>query len=208
MQTLLAFAGALAVVYAIPGPDMVLVLDTSSKRGFGPAFVTSLGLAGARVCQVFFAAVGLAGLLRATPWLFDLVRVCGALYLIWLGVRIFRNKASGLHGDDGAQALRGSKVGTFGIGFMTNILNPKALLFCSLFLPQFITPAHGAIWLQFLYLGAILVGVGFAFDLAFAAFGAAISTWLAHSPMAGHLQRYLFSLVIAGFGVHLLLVHL
>ncbi len=82
-----AFLIALAVVYLVPGPDMLLLFQTGARQGRRAALVTALGLALARACHVLMAATGLALLFRTAPWTFDLVRLLGAAYLACLACR-------------------------------------------------------------------------------------------------------------------------
>lgn len=200
------FIGALAVVYLIPGADMVLILQTASFWGRGRAFAVAIGLGLARALHVLLAALGLAALLRTAPWAFEVVRVAGAGYLIWLGFGILRMRSLSPGGEqilarDDTQ-LRSSAARR---GFLTNLLNPKALLFCSVLLPQFIRPEQGSAPGQFLALGAILVGVGLLFDLVYASVGILLSRWLARHPLIEVVQRWTFALLLMGFGVRLAL---
>ena len=96
LQLLLVFVGALAVVYALPGPDMALILQTSSSHGLKHGLSTAAGLAIARTLHVTLSALGVAALLRNAPWLYDGVRIAGALYLAYVAIQIFRSPAFGL----------------------------------------------------------------------------------------------------------------
>ena len=78
MAGLWLFFMALAVVYLLPGPDMILLLQTGARQGKGPALATAVGLGIARGCHVALAALGLAALFKAAPWTFDAVRLAGA----------------------------------------------------------------------------------------------------------------------------------
>ncbi len=81
---------ALAVVYLLPGPDMILLLQTGARQGKGAALATALGLGVARGCHVALAALGLAALFKTAPWTFDMVRLVGAAYLLWIGIQCLR----------------------------------------------------------------------------------------------------------------------
>lgn len=89
-------------------------------------------------------------------------------------------------------------------GLLTNLLNPKSLLFCSVLLPQFTQSEHAAPG-QFLLLGSILVAVGVAFDLIYAGAGAMLARWISHSTFAQRLQRWVFGTLLIGFGLRLIL---
>jgi threonine/homoserine/homoserine lactone efflux protein len=91
-------------------------------------------------------------------------------------------------------------------GLLTNLLNPKALLFCSVLLPQFIDPHGASVTAQFATLGAILVAVGLAFDSCYGLAGARIGRWLQRSPSAQRLQQWLFGSLLIGFAIRLTFV--
>jgi len=197
------FFPALAVIYLLPGPDMILLLQTGARQGRGAALATALGLAVARACHVALAALGLAALFKAAPWTFDVVRLAGAAYLLWIGIQCLRSTLlPDLHGssviDNHTQWREAIRR-----GLLTNLLNPKALLFCSVLLPQFIVAAGAPVLTQFAVLGALLVGVGLLFDSAYALTGAALGRWLQHSPTAQRVQQWLFGSLLIGFALRL-----
>jgi len=206
MAGLWLFFMALAVVYLLPGPDMILLLQTGARQGKGAALATALGLGIARGCHVALAALGLAALFKAAPWTFDVVRLAGAAYLLWIGIQCLRTTL--LPNLNGAHAT-GEKPryqDAIRRGLLTNLLNPKALLFCSVLLPQFIDPNAGPVLGQFVTLGVVLVAVGLLFDCAYALVGAALGRWLQRSPSAQRLQQWLFGSLLIGFAVRLTFV--
>jgi threonine/homoserine/homoserine lactone efflux protein len=159
LDLLAVFVGALAVVYALPGPDMALVLQTSATRGMRHGLATASGLATARATHVTISALGVAALLKSAPWLYEAVRIAGALYLSYVAVQIFRSPSFGL--DDAARPGATSTLrSAVAKGMLSSILNPKALLFCSVLLPQFVHPEAGPVWSQVVELGVVLVAVG------------------------------------------------
>ncbi|KAA5836774.1 MULTISPECIES: LysE family translocator [Pseudomonas] len=205
MAQLWMFFLALAVVYLLPGPDMILLLQTGARQGKGLALATAVGLAIARGCHVALAALGLAALFKAAPWTFEVVRLGGAAYLLWLGVQCLRaNLLPSLQDGEAASALRWREA--IRRGLLTNLLNPKALLFCSVLLPQFIDPQAGPVAAQFASLGLLLVLVGLLFDSAYALAGAWIGRWLAHNRAAQRVQQWLFGSLLIGFAVRLTFV--
>ena len=203
MAGLWLFFMALAVVYLLPGPDMILLLQTGARQGKGAALATAVGLGIARGCHVALAALGLAALFKAAPWTFDVVRLAGAAYLLWIGIQCLRTTM--LPNLNGTETTTAKPRWSASIqrGLLTNLLNPKALLFCSVLLPQFIDPHAGSVLRQFAILGILLVGVGFLFDSAYALVGAALGRWLQHSPTAQRVQQWLFGSLLIGFAVRL-----
>jgi threonine/homoserine/homoserine lactone efflux protein len=206
MAGLWMFFLALAVVYLLPGPDMILLLQTGARQGKGAALATAVGLAFARGCHVALAALGLAALFKAAPWTFDVVRMAGAAYLLWIGIQCLRTTM--LPNLNGAAESTGQIRWREAIqrGLLTNLLNPKALLFCSVLLPQFINPQAGPVLAQFATLGVVLVAVGLLFDSAYALLGAALGRWLQRSPSAQRLQQWLFGSLLIGFALRLTFV--
>ena len=206
MAGLWLFFMALAVVYLLPGPDMILLLQTGARQGKGAALATAIGLAIARGCHVALAALGLAALFKAAPWTFDLVRLAGAAYLLWIGIHCLRSTlVPNLNGADESNTDPRWRE-AIQRGLLTNLLNPKALLFCSVLLPQFIDPNAGPVLAQFATLGVMLVAVGLLFDSAYALVGAALGRWLQRSPSAQRLQQWLFGSLLIGFAVRLAFV--
>lgn len=198
------FIGALAAIYLLPGPDMILVLQTGSQQGHSRALATAAGLAVARGLHVALAALGLATLFTTAPWTFDAVRYAGGAYLAWIGLQLLRSPSAttdidtsqaGVLGADHRRAWRR--------GLLTNLLNPKSLLFCSVLLPQFVSPGEGAVLMQFALLGALLVVTGLLFDTGYATLGASLQRWFAGSPLRARLQRWTFGSLLIGFALRL-----
>ncbi len=200
---LMIFIGALAVVYALPGPDMALVLQSSTAHGLRHGLATALGLAIGRTTHVVLSACGVAALLRSAPWLYSGVRVAGALYLAYIAIQIFRSPGFGLTPTQTTDAPQRTTRTSIAKGMMSSMLNPKALLFCSVLLPQFITPAQGTVWLQVVELGVVLVLCGAAFDISLSIGASRISGWIRHHPFAQTVQRWTFSAALLAFAVRL-----
>lgn len=195
------FVTALAVVYLVPGPDMILVLQTAATRGRAAALVVAGGLALARGLHVALSAIGLAALIQASDLAYEAVRYAGAAYLVWLGVKLLRAPSLGLPAGAGKEpAVAGAG---FRAGLLTNLMNPKALLFCSVLLPQFVHPEAGPTAPQFAVLGALLVGTGFLFDSVFAGVGVRIGAFVSGHRLAERLQQWLFGSLLIAFGVRL-----
>lgn len=205
LHLLTIYISALAIVYALPGPDMALVLQTSTAYGLQQGLATAGGLAMARCVHVTLSACGVAALLHNAPWLYECVRVVGGIYLAYIAIQIFRSPHFGLGDVAGKQQHQQRLRVAFGKGMLSSLFNPKALLFCSILLPQFIRPVAGPVWSQVLELGIVLVAIGLLFDLSLAIGAARISTWLRHHPRAQTAQRWTFSAALFGFALRLAL---
>ncbi|WP_455823179.1 LysE family translocator [Pseudomonas graminis] len=206
MVELWLFLMALAVAFLLPGPDMILLLQTGARQGKALALTTAIGLGIARACHVALAGMGLATLFKVAPWTFDVVRLGGAAYMLWLGVQCLRaNMLPALDTPNTPPTAHAWRA-AFQRGLLTNLLNPKALLFCSVLLPQFINPQIGSVAAQFAVLGMLLVSVGFMFDCCYALAGARIGQWLARNRSAQRMQQWLFGSLLIGFAVRLTFV--
>ena len=154
---------ALAAIYVSPGPDMALVLAVSASQGKKAGLNTASGIAVARTLHVLGSGLGLAALFATHTNLQETLRVAGACYLLFWVWKIVRTPLM----EVGVATTVHSVHSDMLRGFLTNLLNPKALLFCSLLLPQFTAPERGALFLQFILLGGILVCIGFLFDVMY-----------------------------------------
>jgi len=194
---------ALAMIYLLPGPDMILLLQTGALQGRATALATALGLAIARSCHVALAAMGLATLFKVAPWTFDVVRIAGAGYLLWMGLQLFKSNTFVLSADGAQTQHKAPWKSAIQRGVLTNLLNPKALLFCSVLLPQFITPGAAPVMTQFVLLGVILVAVGLVFDSSYALAGTWVGRWVQRNPRAQRVQQRLFGGLLIGFALRL-----
>lgn len=157
------YVTALIAVYLSPGPDMALVLAVSTSQGRRAGLSIVTGIAFARALHVLGSGVGLAVLFSTHPEVQYMVRVAGAGYLLFWAWKILRTPL-----NETGVSMVASSAGSYILrGFITNLLNPKALLFCSLLLPQFTSPEQGSLLFQFILLGVILVTIGLLFDISY-----------------------------------------
>ena len=126
----LAFAAVAALLTITPGADTALVLRAALGGGPRAAMVAGAGVCSGVLAWGALTAVGLAALVQASPTAYDVLRVAGAAYLLWLGIRTWRDA-----GEQGEQPRTGP---WFRTGLVTNLLNPKVAVFYVSFLPQFI----------------------------------------------------------------------
>ena len=150
-NTWLLFCLTEAVLCLTPGPAVLLVVSMALTRGSSAGFGASLGILAANGIYFAISATSLGALLLASAELFTVVKWAGAAYLIWTGARMLfaSNRPEADH--DGEQA-RPRSLNAFSYGVLTQGANPKALIFFSAILPQFVDP-HGAIGWQMLILG-------------------------------------------------------
>ena len=141
LASLALFMTAALALNIAPGPDMLYVSTRSLTQGRRAGVISALGIAAGSVVQTVAIASGLAALLHAVPLAYEIVRFAGAAYLTWLGVQALRGKAGPVSGKP---LDRTTEWAIFRQGAVTNILNPKGVLFFLAFLPQFVDPERGS----------------------------------------------------------------
>jgi threonine/homoserine/homoserine lactone efflux protein len=203
MQTIALFMGTALALNLTPGPAILFILSRCLAEGRAAAIVSVFGLATASVIHAFAAAFGLSALLSYSPVAFSIIKYCGAVYLVYSGV-------SGLVKGGIAGAIAGtgkrSRTTLFKIywqGFLTDLLNPKLLLFFFSFLPQFVDPMRGDPWKQMLVLGLLFQVTGVPTNLAVAFAGGSIAQWIARRPAWVGLQSAGASVLLIGLGFRL-----
>lgn len=157
----------LLVVFAItefflsltPGPAVLLVISQSMRNGFKPSLMGATGILTGNAIYFMLSALGLGALLLASATLFHIIKWVGAAYLIFIGLKMCL--ANGRRGDAN-RAIRTPKrpARLFSEGLFTQLSNPKAIVFFSALLPQFVSPG-GKVLEQLIILGMISIGVEF-----------------------------------------------
>ena len=156
-----AFVVAVALLVLTPGPDMLFVMAVGATGGPAVGLFAAMGVAAGLSVHVVATAFGLAALFAAVPTLYVVVKFCGAAYLLYLGIMTLRRRDTELVRSDSVPGGRGR---AFRRGLLTNLLNPKVVLFNAAFLPQFVDPARGDVTTQLLVLGAAFVVVDLLID--------------------------------------------
>jgi threonine/homoserine/homoserine lactone efflux protein len=162
-----------------PGPDTLYIVGRSSTQGWRAGSVAALGIGAGTLVHICAAALGLSAILAASATAFTVVKILGAVYLLYVGVGLIRS-AGATHSPAVAHESRGVPIRVvFLQGFLTNVLNPKVALFFLAFLPQFVEAGASSKPLAFLFLGAIFNFNGTLWNLIVAWSTARISRRLA-----------------------------
>ncbi|NKC32183.1 LysE family translocator [Falsiroseomonas selenitidurans] len=151
-QLFAAFLLAAWVLILTPGPDMLFVIGQALAGGARRGWAAMFGIVTGAMVHVALVTSGVAALIAASPALFEALRLAGAGYLIWLGLGALRAAWRG----GGALRPAAPARAAFRQGFLTNLTNPKVILFFLAFLPQFVDPARGPAWLQMVLMGPLV----------------------------------------------------
>ena len=137
------FLVAITLLTITPGVDTLMVIRNSARGGWRDGAVTSLGICSGLFVHATLSALGISVILMQSAWAFGLLKLAGAGYLVWLGLVSLRGAIGGtrLFTTPRSSAGRFDPYRSFREGVLSNVLNPKAVLFYMAFLPQFIDPA-------------------------------------------------------------------
>lgn len=175
------FAASAFALSITPGPDLAYVVGQSLGNGRRAGVISAAGVAIGSCTHTVASAVGLTALLAASPLLFTIVKFLGAVYLIWLGAKMFMGSLQRRRAAQAAVVLPVANTHSLLLrGFLTTITNPKVLLFFIAFFPQFVSVGGDNQAVSFLLLGLVYAVIGFVCDATFA--------WLAGSA-AGAVSR-------------------
>ncbi len=197
LSTLVLFAGAAVLLLMVPGPVVVFVVARSLDQGRGAGLVSVLGVHLASVLHVGAAALGLSALLMSSANAFTVVKLAGAAYLVYLGIR---RLADGDRFIDLSALTRTPVAKLFWQGFIVNLLNPKTALFFLAFLPQFVDPARGSLAAQIGFLGFLFIVLGLMSDSAYAMLAGLLRSQFARRPLVLRLERYVSASTYLGLG--------
>ena len=196
------FLAAALVIAAVPGPGIFYVAARTLSGGRKAGIASTLGTALGGLVHVIAGALGVSATILASAELFTALKFAGALYLVWLGIRTFR---------EGRQRMPEavSPVGAaraFREGVLVEALNPKTAAFFLAFIPQFIDPAGGHPALQFMALGLISVVLNTLADVIVVMMAATARAGFAGRPRLLQRLRQGSGLFMAGLGISLALV--
>ena len=192
---LAAFAAAAVVLAVIPGPGMLYVLARSLAAGTGTGLRSTAGTALGGLGHVLAATLGLSALILASATAFEVLRLAGAAYLVWLGVQTLRSA-----GTPPQVSAVGGRNHALRQGVLIEALNPKTALFFLTFLPQFVQPERGPVAAQFLLLGAVAVLLNSSADVVVAVLSGRLSGVLQRSPRWWKRQRVGSGVLLIGLG--------
>ncbi|UIJ70704.1 LysE family translocator [Aurantimonas sp. HBX-1] len=204
IEILAAFLATTAVFAVIPGPAMLYAAARTMAGGRRAGLMAVLGLHLGCYVHIAAAAGGLSVLFHAVPTLYLAVKLAGALYLVWLGVQMFRQGPAAEAGVVPSAPRSGRRA--FAESMTVEILNPKTAIFFLAFLPQFVDAAAAfPIWLQLALLG-VAVNVVFSLtDIVCVALAGLVIARLKRSGRAQRLVRRAGGAVLVGLGAHLAL---
>jgi len=195
------FIGACIVLTLTPGPDTLYILGRSIAQGRGAGLASLLGIATGAVVHTFAAAFGLSAVLAASASAFLFVKLAGAAYLVYLGIRMLFSKNSKAAIPETFSSSSFHAI--YRQGFLTNLLNPKVALFYLAFVPQFIAADSPNKFAAFVALGFSFIAVGTVWCLCLVWFASLIGDRLRGSSSVSELLNRAAGALFVGLGIRL-----
>jgi len=195
--TLSLFIAAASILVFTPGPNTLYIIARSVNQGRQAGIVSSLGVEVGTLFHVAAAAFGISALLLTSAWAFNIVKYAGAAYLIYLGVKTLLTREKNVEAE---MVEEMSLRRTFSQAVLVNILNPKTAMFFFAFLPQFIDAERGAVATQILFLGVVVVVLGFTSGSLYSLLAGSIGNVLRGNLKFLRAQRYFAGSVYIGLG--------
>lgn len=204
LDTLIAFLVTTSLFAYVPGPSMLYAAAQTLARGRWSGLMAALGIHLGCYVHVIAAAAGLSVLFHAVPILYAVVKLAGAAYLVWLGIRLFRGEKSEAMAEIAASGKSGRRALLESI--TVEVLNPKTAIFFLAFLPQFVDPAAAfPVWLQFVILGSVVNLIFSSADIVCVLLAETMVTRLRRSSSAQRLAQRAGGAMLVGLGAHLAL---
>jgi len=195
------FALAAALLALTPGPNTALTISRTAAGGQRAGLLVLLGVELGFLVHLFAAALGFTALLLAIPTAYDLLRIAGATWLLWIavGMVLGHTRLAG-----GELSPPESPARLVGLGFASNALNPKTAVFYLAVFPHFTDLAVGSVLTQSLLLGAIHIAVSTLCNLVWVFTAGSLVGFLAQRPAWEPAQRWLFGTLIGAFALKML----
>lgn len=198
----LAFLAAAVLLTLSPGPDNMMVLSIGIAKGRVRGIAFGLGAASGCLSHTLLAVVGVSALIAASPLAFTALKVCGGLYLAWMGLQAIRSRGGARVGR--AEGVNDSARTLFFKGMLANAINPKVALFFLSFLPQFVVAGRGDANLQTALLGLVFTAQALVLFGLLGYFSGAVGAWLGRRPKAGMWLDRIAGAIFIGLGLRLI----
>ncbi len=198
-QTLLTYLAVLTGFVFFPGPSILLTLARASTSGIRVGMATSLGIGAGDVLHTLLAVVGISALLLASAQAFWAVKMLGAGYLIWIGLRSLFEEV----GEAPGAARPITAPQAFRQALLAEALNPKSAMFFLAFLPQFVDPARGDVALQLAVLGLLFVMMGTLATMLVALAAGRVAGLLRRNPAIRRWQGKVVGSLYCALGLRL-----
>ena len=196
-SSLALFCLASVALAVVPGPAVTYIVAQSVDKGRTAGLVSALGVATGGLVHVAAATIGLSALIASSAAAFTTVKLVGAVYLVYVGVR--RILARDDEGE--VEPIAAPHRRLYGQGVVVNVLNPKTALFFVAFLPQFVDSSRGSVTAQIALLGGLFVVIAFTSDCAYALLADLLAARIRRTGRGARLRRIVTGGIFIALGV-------
>ncbi len=202
--TMIAFAAVALGMVCAPGPNMIYLISRSVTQGKLAGMISLFGVMLAFVVYIVATMMGLSALFLTVPILYSMIKWAGAVYLLWLAWKAIRPGSGSDRNILEPQSLAiESPKKLFIMGFMTNLLNPKAAVLYVSLLPQFIDPAWGSVLMQSATLGLLQISISFIVNLLIILVASQVVSWFGKRPIWMSIQRWVMASVLTALAARM-----
>jgi threonine/homoserine/homoserine lactone efflux protein len=204
-SALLAFAASAFAIIIIPGPSVLFVVSRAVAHGRRAAVLTVFGNAGGAYTQALLVAIGLGAIVERSAAVYHAVKLVGAAYLVYLGIRMIRERRATTEVALGVRdrTLRSTEL--LRDGYVVGVANPKVIVFFAAILPHFVERGGAPAALQMAVLGGIFVAIALICDTTWGLLAGTARAWFTTSPSRIERLTALGGTVIIGLGARLAL---
>jgi len=204
LHQLLIFMLAAFVMVITPGPNMIYCTTRSITQGKKAGLISLLGVACGFLFHIILVSFGLTAVLFAVPYAYTILKTAGVIYLLYLAWEAVKPGSKSMFETRRELKIDGPAK-LFGMGFLTNVLNPKVAVFYLSFFPQFIKPEYGDILLQSLFLGFTQLSISFVVNAIMVLAAARVTLWFSANPKWIRVQKWFMASVLSGLALKMAL---
>jgi len=201
-DSLITFIIASLVLINSPGPDLIFVITQSAVHGARTGILVTLGLVSGLIFHTLLVAFGVAAIILASQTAFTVLKVLGAIYLLYLAWQSFNAHAEKLRAE---KNIPKTAIQLYRRGIIMNLTNPKVTVFFLAFLPQFVSAENGSIVTQVFILGSLFMLLGLSSFIMIALAAGKFGNWLNQSEKAQLYLNRFASFVFVGLALNLLI---
>lgn len=197
---LLYFALAAFALVITPGPNMIYLISRSITQGRRAGIISLAGIVCGFLFHIIMVAFGLTAILFAVPFVFSILKISGALYLLYLAYQAVKSNSKNIF-EPGNDLQHDNTKRLFTMGLFTNVLNPKMAVFYLSFFPQFIKPEQGSVLAQCLQLGGMQMVISFTVNFLIILSAAKAAIWFSKKPAWVKAQKWFMASVLTGLAI-------
>ncbi|PIQ43114.1 MAG: homoserine lactone transporter [Gammaproteobacteria bacterium CG11_big_fil_rev_8_21_14_0_20_46_22] len=198
-HTIFLFILASLMLNILPGQDMLFIISRTLAYHLRGGLYSVAGISVGLLVYTLVVASGLSAIMIQSHILFNTIKFMGAIYLVYLGIKLFKQKDNMVINSKNLASISAGKL--FLDGFVTNVLNPKILVFFIAFLPQFVQPENGGLFCQFALLGLIFIVSGTCVNSAVVLFSHKLKSVLLKNQKIKQIQARVAGMILIALGL-------